>query len=240
MWVKLVPNWRSHGKAISFIENLSLLFLFTKYKILTDFEIISSEKFLLMIQCNGVIYMLNKKILYVNCCVRNESRTNRIAQALLSKMNQEYEELNLYEEKLAPLTKETLEQRTNFIKNGDYSSPMFKYAKQFAKADIIVISAPYWDLSFPAELKIYIENIYVTGITSKYGYNGVPIGMCKAEKLYYVTTAGGPYLPDYSYDYIKELAKCFGIMETELIKVEMLDVDGFVADELVSKAINDM
>ena len=96
-------------------------------------------------------------------------------------MNQEYEELNLYKEKLAPLTKETLEKRTHFIENGDYSSPMFKYAKQFAKADIIVISAPYWDLSFPAELKIYIENIYVTGITSKYGSNGFPIGMCKAK-----------------------------------------------------------
>lgn len=188
----------------------------------------------------GVIYVSNEKILYVNCCVRDESRTNRVAQALLHKMNQEYEELKLYEENLTPLTKETLEKRTQFIENRDYSSPMFKYAKQFAKADIVVISAPYWDLSFPAELKIYIENIYVTGITSRYGANGVPIGLCKAKKLYYVTTAGGSYPPDYSYDYIKDLAKCFGIMETELIKVEMLDVDGVCADDFVSKAINNM
>ena len=116
-----------------------------------------------------MIYVSNEKVLYVNCCVRNESRTNRIAQALLSKINKDYEELKLYDEKLAPLTKETLEKRTRFIENGDYSSPIFKYAKQFAEADLIIISAPYWDLSFPAELKIYIENIYVTGITSRYG-----------------------------------------------------------------------
>ena len=42
------------------------------------------------------------------------------------------------------------------------------YAKQFAGADTIVIAAPFWDLSFPAILKTYIENIYVTGIVSRY------------------------------------------------------------------------
>ena len=139
-----------------------------------------------------------------------------------------------------PLTKETLEKRTRFIENGDYTFPIFKYAKQFAEAEIIIISAPYWDLSFPAELKIYIENIYVTGITSKYGTDGVPIGLCKAEKLYYVTTAGGPYLPDYSYNYIKDIAKCFGIPETELIKAEMLDVDGAFVEGLIRETIENL
>lgn len=49
------------------------------------------------------------------------------------------------------------------------------------------------DLSFPARLKIYLENIYVTGIVSKYDENGRPRGLCRAERLYYVTTAGGPF-----------------------------------------------
>lgn len=43
---------------------------------------------------------------------------------------------------------------------------MFKYAKQFAEADEIVIAAPYWDLAFPATVRIYFEAITVTGITS--------------------------------------------------------------------------
>ena len=181
--------------------------------------------------------MSTKKVLYVNCCVREESRTNQIAKALLHKMNEEYEELKLYEENLTPLTKETLEKRTRLIENKDYSSSIFNYAKQFANADVIVISAPYWDLSFPAVLKIYIENIYVIGITSRYGADGLPIGLCKAKKLYYVTTAGGAYLPDYSYNYVKDIAKCFGIAETELIKAEMLDVDGAQVEELIEKVI---
>ena len=41
------------------------------------------------------------------------------------------------------------------------------------------------------------------------------ISLCKATELYYVTTAGGPYDPTYSYGYIESLAKnFFGIPET--------------------------
>lgn len=180
-------------------------------------------------------------ILYINSCVRDESRTNRIAQALLHKLGGEYEELKLDEEKLNPLSKMALEYRTELIDKGDYSSTIFRYAKQFAQADVIVIAAPFWDLSFPAELKTYIENIYVTGIVSRYGNDGNPVGMCKAEKLYYVTTAGGPYVPDYSYGYIKDLAVNYlGIKETVLIKAEMLDVDGFSAEDIISRVIDNI
>ena len=71
----------------------------------------------------------------------------------------------------------------------------------------------------------YIENIYITGIVSEYTENGMPHGLCKAEKLYYVTTAGGPYNQDFSYGYIKSLAMdFFGIKNTELVMQEMLDV----------------
>ena len=178
-------------------------------------------------------------ILYINSCIRPESRTNRIARALLQKLGGKYEEVNLENEQLKPLSKETLDYRTELIGKGYYSSPIFRYAKQFASADTIVIAAPFWDLSFPAALKIYIENIYATGIVSRYGKDGQPIGMCRAETLYYVTTAGGPYIPDYSYNYIRDLAiQYFGIKETVLIKAEMLDVDGFSADEIVQQTID--
>ncbi|MDD6484930.1 MAG: NAD(P)H-dependent oxidoreductase [Clostridiales bacterium] len=180
-------------------------------------------------------------ILYVNSCVRDDSRTNRIALALLKKLGKEYEEVKLDKEDLKPLSKETLKLRTELISKGDYSSPMFGYAKQFADADIIVIAAPFWDLSFPAILKTYIENIYVTGIVSKYSPDGKPVGLCKAKKLYYVTTAGGPYVPDYSFGYIKDLAVNYlGIEEAVLIKAQMLDVDGFSADAIVDEVISSL
>ena len=177
--------------------------------------------------------------LYINCCVLEESRTERLAQAVLQKLGGDFTELNLYNENLKPLDGEMLNKRTALIEQGDYSDPMFDYAKQFASADTIVIAAPYWDLSFPASLKTYIENIYVTGIVSAYNESGLPVGLCKATELYYVTTAGGPYDPTYSYGYIESLAKnFFGIPETHLVKAEMLDIIGNNAEEILNQEVS--
>jgi len=173
-------------------------------------------------------------ILYVNACVRSESRTDRIARVLLARLGGEYEEVRLSEDTPEPLSAKRLARRTALIERGDYADPMFRYARQFQRADTIVIAAPYWDLSFPAVLRTYLENVYVTGLVSEYTPEGIPHGLCRARKLWYVTTAGGPYVPDFSYDYIRALAtRCFGIPETELVFAEMLDVEGFDAETIV-------
>ena len=175
--------------------------------------------------------------LYINACMRTGSRTDRIARVLLQKLGGPYEEVKL-SGAFAPLTEATLSRRTALIEAGDYTDPMFDAAKQFAAADVIVIAAPFWDYSFPADLKVYFENIYVTGLVSRYGPNGMPVGLCRARKLYYVTTAGGPYVPTFSYDWVKALAQiAFGIPETELIAAELLDVDGFDAEQIVADTI---
>ena len=103
--------------------------------------------------------------LYINCCVREKSRTDRLARAVLKMLGGDITELNLYRENLKPLDRDTLNKRTALIEQGDYSDPIFDYAKQFASADSIVIAAPYWDLSFPATLLGFIlsrdaENLY--------------------------------------------------------------------------------
>lgn len=180
-------------------------------------------------------------ILYINCCVRSDSRTDRLARAVLDKMGGEYTELFLPGEEICPLTNEALEKRTALLSAGDFSNTMFDYAHQFASADKIVISAPFWDGSFPSVLKVYIENIYAVGIVSCYDKNGIPQGLCKADELVYVTTAGGKYIPDFSYEYIKTLAvNCFGIENTKLIMAEMLDIEGFDAEKILQEAIKSL
>lgn len=175
-------------------------------------------------------------ILWINACVREESRTKRLAEHLLGQLG-DYEEVNLSRLDLQPLNEKTLAERTAYIAEQDYDQPMFLQAKKFAAADTIVIAAPYWDLSFPALLKTYLENIYVTGLVSRYSADGRPEGLCRAKNLYYVTTAGGPYVPDYSYDYISRMAKdFFGIGETHLIAAEMLDVVGFDPETILREA----
>lgn len=180
-------------------------------------------------------------ILYVNACARRESRTDELARELLSRIGGRYIERRLGDEPLLALSEERLSCRTERIAEGNYDDPIFAYAKEFAAADKIVISAPFWDLSFPAILKLYIENIYVTGIVSKYGENGVPEGLCRASALYYVTTAGGPYNPKYSYDYINELCRVyFGIQNVRLFKAEMLDIVGNDAAKILLDAKNEL
>ena len=177
-------------------------------------------------------------ILYINSCVRENSRTDRIARAVLSRMNGEICELYLPEAGLQPLSRERLDRRTALIEKKDFTDPMFRYAKQFAEADKIVIAAPFWDLSFPSVLKVYFENIFAIGIVTDYDAQGQPFGLCRAKELIYVTTAGGSLVPDFGYGYVKALAQhYFGIPEVKLIKAEMLDIAGFDAEAIVAETI---
>ena len=105
--------------------------------------------------------------LYINACLREESRTERLARAYLAHIS-DVTELNVYDQPLVPLDRKRLAHRESLIAGGKWHDPMFDYAHQFADADDIIIAAPYWDLGFPAQLKTYIENIYVPGIVSAY------------------------------------------------------------------------
>ena len=175
-------------------------------------------------------------ILFVNACVRENSRTLVLAKSILQDMPGDIIEVNLNEENIAYLKRTLLEKRENLIRNGNWEDPMFRYAKQFAEADQIVIAAPFWDLSFPAILKTYLEQITVSGITFDY-INGKPRGLCKAKSLTYVTTAGGPIFADFGYAYIKTLAKNFyGIAETKAYMAMNLDVNMICAEDVLTKA----
>ena len=99
------------------------------------------------------------KILYVNACFRDGSRTNELAQHLLSSLKGQIESVNLFDENIDPLDECLLKKRDALLKAGDADNDFFRMARQFACADTVVISAPYWDLLFPAVLRIYLVNI---------------------------------------------------------------------------------
>lgn len=178
------------------------------------------------------------RVLFVNGCVRENSRTLELARHLLTLLSAALagaealsessqlvvEELELAQLALCGHSRESLVERDRLLAAGEFHHPRFNLARQFAAADVVVVAAPYWDLSFPAIVKTYIENICVSGIT--FDYEGAaPVGMCRAKKLYYVTTAGGPIFCDYGYSYWESLCKSFFcIQETCCIKAEGLDM----------------
>ncbi|MCR5776116.1 MAG: NAD(P)H-dependent oxidoreductase [Lachnospiraceae bacterium] len=181
-------------------------------------------------------------ILFVNACVRLESRTKKIAEKLLSNFDDEIHEVRLVNAQFPRTDEGFLRYRDLCISSGNFTDPYFNFAKDFAAADTIVIAAPYWDLSFPAALKQYIEHINILGITFEYTSEGMPRGLCNAKKLYYVMTAGGNYVPeDFGFGYIKSLAHNFyGIKEVKLIKATGLDIAGADSEAIINNALKNM
>lgn len=167
-------------------------------------------------------------LLYINACVRAQSRTKRLADRLIEKLGGGAERLDLASLSFPVADEAFLDRRDRLIAAGAFDDPLFDLARQFAAADRIVIAAPYWDLSFPAALKQYVEQINVLGITFAYTPEGVPKGLCRAKKLYYVMTAGGTYVPEeYGFGYVRTLARSFyGIEDVELIQAVGMDLVG--------------
>lgn len=172
-----------------------------------------------------------KRILYVDACVNREtSRTEQLAQALLARLHTDDTEVETLvlenATNLMPLTGEAVLERGTDSKAGDFSSPLFDYAKQFAQADEVVFAAPYWDFSFPSQLKIYLELLCAQGVTFHYSEDGIPTGLCKATRAFFVTTAGG-YIGQWDYGYAQIEALCtlyFGIGEIQAVRAEGLDI----------------
>ena len=171
---------------------------------------------------------MERPILFINACVRTESRTRQLTEKLLLKLNRPYEEVRLHEIAFPVADEDFLNMRDRLIAERDFENPLFDLARQFSESEIIVIAAPYWDISFPAALKQYFEQINVVGITFKYTEDGIPVGLCKARRLYYVTTAGGSYVPEeFGFGYIKALSQGFyGIQEVRKIEAAGLDLVG--------------
>ena len=184
-----------------------------------------------------------KKILYVDANVNRESsRTEKLAQVLLERLagdSVEIETLVLEDECLQPLNGETLNERSAAIQAKDFDNPVFRYAKQFVEADEVVIAAPYWDFSFPAMLKIYFALLTAQGVTFDYSPEGIPTGHCKAQRAYFVTTAGGYFGDwDYGWDQMRSLCQLYyGIPEVTCFRAEGLDIVTNDPDQILSDAI---
>lgn len=177
-------------------------------------------------------------ILFIDACVREASRTKRLASRVLSYLSGPVETVRLIDVTFPKTDEAFLKKRDACIAAGDYSDPMFDLAKQFVRADTVVIAAPHWDLSFPAALKQYFESINVVGLTFRYGDSDIPIPLCRAKRLFYVSTAGGPVRNhDFGFGYVKALGKEFyGIETATLFCAEGIDLCGADAEAILKEA----
>lgn len=184
------------------------------------------------------------KLLIIDSTIRPReiSRTAQLLDIFVQhflKLHPDYEteSVTLRDLTLKPLLNEEILTRDTLIEKHLLSHPMFNLAHQFAAADQIVLAAPFWDLSFPAILKIYLEHLCVSGITFGYGTHG-PEGYCHADRLTFLQTSGGfTGQENPAASYLKSLCQMFGIPQMEYFCAEGLDIKELKQDAIWAEAV---
>ena len=186
------------------------------------------------------------KLLFLNACIdRERSRTLRIARAAVSVLEDrgyETEEIVLEDEYVLPMTTEILGKRNTLLKEGRYDDPLFSNARTFRDADRVIIAAPFWDFGFPSVLKTYLESVSCPGITYRYTPEGELIGLCRAERITYITTRGGFVSDekDLGFATIGELGNYFGIPEVDCISANAMDIPTTDVNATIDRVIEEL
>ncbi|MDO5548857.1 MAG: NAD(P)H-dependent oxidoreductase [Eubacteriales bacterium] len=178
-------------------------------------------------------------MLVIDCCIRGEeSATRTYYEAYLETLpaSTPVEIVKLAEEALTPLSAEDVRRRDR----GDFDDAFFRYARQFREADEILIAAPFWDLSFPSLLKVYLEQVCVTGLT--FGYeDGACVGYCKAKRLLYFSTCGGFVGENHlGFEYVKAVAAMLGIHSCVPYVIEGMDIDPSRREQILQEKIAEL
>ena len=185
------------------------------------------------------------KLLFVDCCIsqRGEgSRTKKLANAFLTAFREKNPEADVEtvtpETLLAlkPFDVGMLNERDALASVGAWDAPVFDLPRQFRGADAILVAAPFWDMSFPAALRTYIEYISANGLTYHYDETGCH-GDCKAERLVYLTS-GGDFEREDSVGvvYWRQLAAMFGVPRFDYVFAGGLDAAPEQAAETLAGA----
>lgn len=165
-----------------------------------------------------------EKLVIIDSCMRAESRTRRILNAAREVLSTRYdiEIIDVNAAGLLPLTPEGLEERTS----GIVPEQTLSLAKTIAAADRLVVAAPFWDMSFPATLKAFFENMSLYGVT--FEDNGhTCVGLCKCKKVMYITTrgmdieTGSPR--EQGSSYLMALSMLWGLGEVTTVAAKNLD-----------------
>ncbi len=185
-----------------------------------------------------------KKLLYIiaNSKAEEQSSSRTVSRRLVNTIlkrvpDAELEELNLYEAHIPQLKGCYFESRSAIVSSAardklsaeeqNEVSKIEHLCDQFKEADIYVLAAPMWSLSFPAPVKEYLDCIIQAGKTITFE-NNKPHGLLndKTRTFIYVQSSGAsiPWLlkPALSKgsNYVHEIMKFIGISTFDELLVD--------------------
>ncbi|RDU35867.1 NAD(P)H dehydrogenase [Neobacillus piezotolerans] len=117
---------------------------------------------------------------------------------------------------------------------------MHALAEEFIKYDYFVFVTPLWNLSSPAVLKTFLDNLFVTGKTFVHTANG-PKGLLEGKTAIHIQTRGGLYtgMPMAELEsgdrYLKIALRFMGIRVLDSVIAEGLDAFPKKAPEIVEE-----
>ncbi|MFQ7596244.1 FMN-dependent NADH-azoreductase [uncultured Clostridium sp.] len=188
---------------------------------------------------------MKKKLLYisVNSKPENLSSSKMVARKFINKFLErngdfKVEEVDLYKEHIPRLEYQYFKDRNCVITEEDAKKLPEKDQKeirkirdlcdQFISAQMYVIAAPMWSLSFPAPLKEYIDCIVQEEKTISFEKGKKPKGLLddKERAVVYIQSSGGniPWILDPIMDkgenYVAQIMKAMGIKNVQELKVD--------------------
>lgn len=183
-------------------------------------------------------------VLYIDACPREPgvSRTLQLAERFLQVLKETQPEASVTREAVADMGLSAvdgalLKRREALIDARAWEDSMFAPARSFQAADVIITAAPYWDLMFPAMLKIYIEHVFIRELTFCYR-NDEPIGLCRGTRAVFLTTSGSPIgMADFGEAYLRATFAMLGIPRLDCISAEGLDIEGADVTGLMETAL---
>lgn len=177
-----------------------------------------------------------EKLLYIDACFReNESRTRKIALPVVEALKNRYEveTINLNDLELIPVMSDEIAKRLG----GNPSKESLEWANKVKNADRIVIAAPFWDMSIPSALKVFIElcSIFDVTFTSD---DKTCYGLCKCKKMLFITTRGMNIptgdVREQATSYLRALSTLWNLGELEVIARQNFD---YLPAEIIEKEI---
>ena len=156
--------------------------------------------------------------------MRQGSRTKQIADDLIGQL------ANRYQIETISITNTTYPTVNNSILNdrsqGIVPEEYVQIARRIAQASRLVIAAPFWDMSFPSALKVFIENMSLFGVTFNSDATHC-YGLCKCQKVLYITTRGMDIPTGHPLEqatpYIKAISYLWGLGEVITVAAQNID-----------------
>lgn len=118
--------------------------------------------------------------------------------------------------------------------------------EEFLAADIIVIGAPMYNFSIPAQLRTWIDHIVVPGKTFAYTSTGLQ-GLAGGRRVIIVSTRGGVFSGEapraafeHQESYLRAVFANIGLSDVEIVRAEGVALGPEQKDEAIAAARRDI